>query len=88
LNSRSICYNTTNQIHNITSCVEKIQNTQRSPHNPPKLFSIIPKCESIGVVPPPKLSRAMSGWLGDKSKRGGMKFQQHNNSSKKGEEKR
>jgi hypothetical protein len=35
-----------NQDHNITSYVEKIQNTQISPHNPPKLFSIIPKSES------------------------------------------
>jgi hypothetical protein len=41
--------------HNITSNVEEIQNNQRSPHKPPKLFSIIPKCES-------KLSRA-SEWV-------------------------
>ena len=30
----------------------------------------------------------MSGWLGGKSKKGGMKFQQHNSSSKNGEEMR
>jgi hypothetical protein len=30
----------------------------------------------------------VSGWLGGKSKRGGMKFQQHNSSSKNGEEMR
>ena len=70
----------------VTSCVGRNKNTLQSLRNPPKLFSIIPKCESIGVVPPPKLSRAMSGWLDDNSKRGGMKFQQHNSSSKNGEE--
>jgi hypothetical protein len=55
----------------VTSCVGRNKNTLQSLRNPPKLFSIIPKCESIGVVPPPKLSRAMSGWLGGKSKRMG-----------------
>jgi hypothetical protein len=53
----------------VTSCVGRNKNTLQSLRNPPKLFSIIPKCESIGVVLPPKLSRAMSGWLGGKSKR-------------------
>jgi hypothetical protein len=52
----------------VTSCVGRNKNTLQSLRNPPKLFSIIPKCESK-VVLPPKLSRAMSGWLGGKSKR-------------------
>jgi hypothetical protein len=30
----------------------------------------------------------VNGWLGGKSKKGGMKFQQHNSSSKNGEEMR
>jgi hypothetical protein len=43
----------------VTSCVGRNKNTLQSLRNPPKLFSIIPKCESIGVVLPPKLSRAV-----------------------------
>jgi hypothetical protein len=68
-----------NQDHNITSYVEEIKNTQRSPHNPPKLFSIIPKCES-------KLSRAMNWVAWWQEQESGVKFQQHNSSSKNGEE--
>jgi hypothetical protein len=70
----------------VTSCVEKIQNTQRSPHNPPKLFSIIPKCESIGVVLPPKTLKSNEWMAWWQEQENGVKFQQHNSSSKKDEE--
>jgi hypothetical protein len=46
----------------VTSCEEETRILFNLFQNPPKIFSNIPKCES-------KLSRAMSGWLGGKSKR-------------------
>jgi hypothetical protein len=55
------------------------KNTLQSLHNPPKLFSIIPKCESKTL----KSNEWVAWWQEQES---GMKFQQHNSSSKNGEE--
>jgi hypothetical protein len=63
----------------VTSCVGRNKNTLQSLRNPPKLFSIIPKCESKTL----KSNEWVAWW---QEQENGMKFQQHNSSSKNGEE--
>jgi hypothetical protein len=63
----------------VTSCVGRNKNTLQSLRNPPKLFSIIPKCESKTL----KSNEWVAWW---QEQENGVKFQQHNSSSKNGEE--
>jgi hypothetical protein len=63
----------------VTSCVGRNKNTLQSLRNPPKLFSIIPKCESKTL----KSNEWVAWW---QEQENGMKFQQHNSSSKNGQE--
>jgi hypothetical protein len=63
----------------VTSCEEETRILFNLFQNPPKLFSIIPKCESKTL----KSNEWVAWW---QEQENGMKFQQHNSSSKNGEE--
>jgi hypothetical protein len=69
--------NTSNKIrYNITSCVEKIQNTLQD------LLIVLQSFSSINPKMRENSQEKVNGWLGEQEQEDGVKFQQHNSSKR------